>query len=235
MADRTAWDNLSSELSNANTKDFNKKALSLLRIFDASFQISSELPGFDFFTHSNSNNEGKFGWVVQSQVFDTALDLSEESAPQMGAIAQSFLDAGFICDKYWILHNHQHGNRGKKFFSLLNKIDEYCVKLKSSKKINIFLVVPRQDFITLAETEFKKLLTSLLQNYSYKYRLDIEHRLDFGKYYIDTVPSEEFEINFKPYELLPDIIEIDSNNQKVSDIVISERKDIRWTLIHGEA
>lgn len=236
MAGTTAWDNLSYELSNANAKDFNKKALSLLRIFDASFQISSELPGFDFFTHSKSNDEGKFGWVVQSQVFDTSLDLSEESAHQIGAIAQSFLDAGFICDKYWILHNHQHGNRGAIFLSFLSKLNEYRVKLESSKKINNVLVVPRQDFINEAQKKFKKLLTSLLQNYSDKYRLDIEHRLDFGKYYIENVPAEESEINFKPYEVLPDFIEIDSNNnQKVSDIVISERKDIRWTLIHGEA
>ncbi len=236
MAGRTLWNNLSYELSNANTNDFNEKALSLLRIFDISFQRSSDIPGIDFFTHSNSNNEGKFVWVVQSQVFDIALALSEESAHQMGAIAQKFLDAGFICDRYWILHNHQHGNKGGQFLDFLNQIEEYRVKLESSGKINSLLVVQRQDFIKQAETQFRNLLTSLLQNYSDKYRLDIENRLDFGKYYIDTVPSEEFEINFKPYDPLPDIRQINSNNnQKVSDIVISERKDIRWTLIHGEA
>jgi len=235
MASTTLWDNLSHELSNSNINQFNEKALSLLRIFDASFQISSDIPGGDFLTYSN--NGIFFSWVVQSQVFDTSLDLSEESANQMGGIAQSFLDAGLSCDKYWILHNHQHGNKGVPFLEFSNKINEYREKLEASGKINSFLVVDRQTFIKRAEKEFRNLLTHLLQNYSEQYRLDIENKLDFGKHYIDSVPTEEYEINFKEYNPLPDIREVNSSNrnQKVSDIVIAERKDIRWTLIHGEA
>ena len=81
MAGTTLWDKLSDELSKSDTKQFKKKALSLLRIFDPSFQMSLDIPGVDFFT--NSNKEGNFSWVVQCQIFDTALDLGEEHAHRL--------------------------------------------------------------------------------------------------------------------------------------------------------
>jgi hypothetical protein len=233
MAGRTLWDNLSRELSNADDNQFRKKIISLLRIFNRSFKICSDIPGVDFIV---SDENKSFIWVVQCQTFNTELPLVEEHAHKIGAIAQAFLNEGFRCDKYWILHNHQHGNRGGKFTEFLEALEEHRRNLEDYEKIREVSILQRQEFIQKAEKEYRSLLVSLLQAYSDRYRLDIESRLEFGKYYISEVPTEEYDITIREYEPYPNIRHVSSGSyNEASSLIISEGKNIRWTLMHGEA
>ena len=234
MAGTTVWAQLSNEMSKSDDSKFKDKVISLLRILDPSFEECSDILGADFVVRSS---EDKLDWVVQCQAFDVELDLDENHALQIVSTIEAFISEGFRCDRYWVLHNHQNGRRGRGRFShFLGKIEEYKASLEASGNINKFRLLQRQEFLDEAENKFRSTLTCLLQEYSCRYRLDIENKLEFGKYYVPNVPAEESEISFREHEPIPNVKQVPSNgNQSVSELVISERKDIIWTLMHGEA
>jgi|GEM_PF-3167409 len=234
MAGTTVWAQLSNEISKSDESKFKEKVISLLRILDPSFEECSDIPGADFVVKSS---EYQLDWVVQCQAFDVECDLDENHALQIVSTTEPFISEGFTCHRYWVLHNHQNGRRGRgKFTHFLDKIDEYKASLEASGKIKNFRLLPRQDFIDEAENKFRSTLTCLLQEYSRRYRVDIENKLEFGKYYVPNVPAEEEEISFREHEPTPNLKQVASNgNQSVPELVISDRKDIRWTLMHGEA
>jgi TIR domain len=234
MAVTTAWGNLSDEISNSNAIGFKEKAISLLRILNPSFQECIDIPGIDFVVWTD---DGKLDWVVQCQVFDVSLGLDRDHSCSIVNTTQKFIDEGLECNRYWVLHNHQHGKKGYgKFLEFLNELDTFRAQLEYEGKIKEFWVGQRQEFLQRAEQEFRNVLRNLLEAYSGQYRINVEEKLQFGKYYISNVPAEEFEIIFKEYEPVPDIKLLTSSlNENIAELVVSERKDIRWTLVHGEA
>jgi DNA polymerase III delta prime subunit len=233
MTGITSWGNLSDELSKANDNEFKEKVISLLRVLNPSFNACWDIPEADFIVKSD---EGKFIWVVQCQIFDSNCELLESHANQIYLTIQAFISQGYTCDRYWVLHNHQDGNKSGKFTDFLDKIEEFKDNLISLGIMNEFLVLQRQRFLQIIEKEFKVTLINLFQKYSDRYRLDIEEKLEFGRYYISEIPVEEYDISFKEFNPLPDIKKVKtSNSQGVSSLAVYERKDVRWTLMHGEA
>lgn len=240
MAATTLWGKLSDELSIADANAFKGKAISLLRILNVSFEECLDIPGADFIVKSSQD---KFIWVVQCQNFDISSELLEAHADQIYSVVKAFLEQGFTCDKYWVLHNHQHGNRTRKFSDFLKRVEELREISGISKSINEFLLLQRSEFLERVEKEFRSVLINLFQKHSDQFRLgiedeilDLQEKLEFGKYYVPRVPAEEYEILFKEFNPLPSLNQIKSEAcQEAASRVISERKDLRWTVMHGEA
>ncbi|MBD2579513.1 hypothetical protein [Oscillatoria sp. FACHB-1406] len=142
MAGTTAWDKLSDEMSNGGESNFKEKALSLLRILDRSFQECLDISGIDFVVWSDKSS---IDWAVQCHVFDVSVILERNHASEIISSTQAFLSQGIKCNKYWVIHNHQHGKKGYgKFLQFLKEIENYKECLKTEHDTIEFHLIQRQ-------------------------------------------------------------------------------------------
>ncbi|NJN37490.1 MAG: hypothetical protein HC790_00265 [Acaryochloridaceae cyanobacterium CSU_3_4] len=65
-----------------------------------------------------------------------------------------------------MLHNHQHGEKGYgKFSKFLNELNLFQARIEVEASIKEFWVGQRQEFLQIAEKEFRAILRKLLEDY----------------------------------------------------------------------
>jgi hypothetical protein len=227
---RTVWQAWGHELSQTQGHEFTAKIAPLLRLFHPCLDFH-DVPGADLVVW---NEDEPFPYAIQCQGFDD-LRLGIEQAQIVKDSVNKFISTGYICEKYYVVHNSQGGAGGQRFKEFNDSVNIYLKSLCEIGRAKEARLIDRRKFITEVSCRLESHLNTKLKTYSENLKDSIQRRFKFSSYYIPGVPLSEREISFRDFDFP---VLGDSKNllgkQNARESIISDSKKIRWTLLHGE-
>ena len=229
---RTVWKEWGSKrLSKLKGQELISEITPFLRLFHPNLQPNN-IPG----THLTVWSESEvIPYAIQCQGFDN-LTLGIEQAKLVEEQINQFIETGFCCERYYVIHNCLSGFGGKQFSEFNNLVRDCLQKLLDLNRAREVRLIDRPDLIKEFSQRLESLLEKSIRKKSKEIKDNIESRLRFSKYYIPGVPLSESEIQFRSFDLpdlgTPKVLDKGVTSQEV---ILSSSSKIRWTLLHGES
>ena len=181
------WETLRGELATADGREFERKALPLLRLFHCDMIQPTEMKtldraGIDLLVWSD---DFKFPWAVQCKGFKE-VDLGESQIKQILASIRKFANSPYSCDHYVLLHNRTSQNR-----EATKLIRESLAHLLQSGKASTVHLWDRQKFIVEVQSRLRGLILERMQSDAISALQQHEAIFRFGSVYIPIVPVSE--------------------------------------------
>jgi hypothetical protein len=224
-----AWKQLRGEIGSATKLNFERLALSLLRLIwpelfrppegdqldRAGVDLASGLEG----TH--------FACAVQCKGFHAAEQLTRGNYRQIKASVDTFLASPFTCDDYVLFHNRDSRNK-----ELTAAIKADLERLVAAGKAARARVWDRQTFIRDYSKEVRRHLTERLARHSEHTLKRMSRIFDFGDIYVPAVPVSEQRLTLVRGER-PKIEAVAPAALREPAKLISSPRSTRWTLLVG--
>lgn len=222
------WQRISGELATATSRDFERRALPLLRVLWPDITYPPELgawdkQGSDLVVWSDN---GPLPCVVQCKGFKDA-HLGRRQVLQVAESAASFLKSHYRCDTYILLHNRTGEDR--PFYVEAQNALQVLIAASKAHSVHLW---DRQLFLKTVKARLLEMLRTRLVEQSKTYLEQQQHVFRFGNAYIPNVPAAEKRLVVRRGSLatVEEIAPAASIN--VSDLVLSPT-NVRWTLLTG--
>ncbi|MFM9267226.1 NACHT domain-containing NTPase [Tychonema sp. BBK16] len=229
---RTVWKEWGSKrLSKLKGEDFIAEISPLIRLFHPDLQ-SNNIYGTHLTVWSDSDITP---YAIQCQGFDN-LTLGIEQAKLVEEQINQFIQLGFCCDRYYVIHNGLSGFGGQQFNEFNNLVNDCLQRLLDLHRAREVRLLDRSVFIKEVSQRLENILEESVRKKSEEIKCDIQSRLRFSKYYIPGVPLFESQIQFRSFDLpnLGTPKNLLSKDTTAHQVVLSSSCKIRWTLLHGE-
>jgi len=193
----STWKEKRGELASATGREFERRALPLMRIFQSDIIQSPEMgpydrAGIDLFAW---DDRLRFPWVVQCKGFKEG-ELGSSQVRQILESIDAFLRSEYACDNYVLLHNRTGQNR-----DAVMRIEEGLEAIRRSGKATTAWLWDRQTFIREARKRLQSIILARLGNDASRLLSEHEALFRFGGIYIPCVPflkSAEFSATSSP-------------------------------------
>jgi hypothetical protein len=224
-----AWKQLRGEIASATKLNFERLALSLLRLIwpdlfrppegdqldRAGVDLAAGLEG----THLEC--------AVQCKGFYAAEQLTRDNYRQIKESVETFLASPFICDDYVLFHNRDSRDK-----ALTGAIEADLERLVQGGKATRARVWDRQTFIRDYSKEVRRHLTERLARHSDQILERMSLIFDFGDIYVPAVPVSEQRLTLVRGER-PRIEAVTPVALREPARLISDPSRTRWTLLMG--
>jgi hypothetical protein len=229
---RTVWKEWGSKcLAKLEGEKFVDEISPLLRLFHPDLQRNN-IPG----THLTVwNDDGATPYAIQCQGFSNS-PLGIEQARVIEEQVGRFIESGFYCEKYYVVHNNLSGFGGRQFTEFNSLVNNCLQKVCELGKAQEVALLDRSIFIKEVSQRLEALLEKNIRRKSEDIKYKIQARLRFSKYYVPSVPVSENQIEFKSYDLpnLKPSGNLLGKSAIAREVILSSSNKVRWILLHGE-
>lgn len=224
-----AWKQLRGEIGSATKLNFERLALSLLRLIWPDLIRPAEgdqldRAGVDLAAGLEGTH---LGCAVQCKGFHAAEELTRDNYRQIRASVDTFLASSFTCDEYVLFHNRDSRNK-----ELTAVIEADLERLVQAGKAAHARVWDRQTFIRDYSKEVRRHLAERLARHSARTLEHMSRIFDFGDIYVPAVPVSEQRLTLVRGER-PEIDPIAPAALREPARLISSPSSTRWTLLMG--
>lgn len=224
-----AWKQLRGEIGSATRLNFERLALSLLRLIwpelfrppegdqldRAGVDLASGLEG----TH--------LACAVQCKGFHAAEQLTPDNYRQIRASVDTFLQSPFTCDEYVLFHNRD--SRDQELSAAIEADLDRLVRAGKAARVKVW---DRQTFIRDYSKEVRRHLTERLAQHSERTLERMSRIFDFGDIYVPEVPVSEQRLTLVRGER-PKIEVVAPAALREPAKLIGSPSRTRWTLLMG--
>jgi hypothetical protein len=223
------WETMRGELAVADGREFERKALPLLKLLHSGMIQPTEVKthdraGIDFLVWAENRN---FPWVVQCKGFKEN-DIGPSQLKQILASIRKFANSPYSCGRYVLLHNRTGENR-----EAARIINEALANLVQCGKANTAHLWDRQKFVDEVRRRIGDLIIERMQSDAIRMLHQFEALFRFGTVYVPTVPVTEKRVIIRRGERM----QLEEADRRSSETPISERiiapVKFRWTLLTG--
>ncbi len=224
-----AWKQLSGEIGSATKFNFERLALSLLRLiwpelFRPPEGDQLDRAGVDLAAGLEGTH---LACAIQCKGFSAAEELTRGNYRQIKASIDAFLASPFTCDDYVLFHNRDSRNK-----ELTAAIEADLDRLVRAGKAARAKVWDRQTFNRDYSKEVRRHLTERLARHSERTLERMSRIFDFGDIYVPLVPVSEQRLTLVRGER-PQIEPVAPAALREPAKLISNPSKTRWTLLMG--
>ena len=224
-----AWKQLRGEIASATKLNFERLALSLLRLiwpelFRPPEGDQLDLAGVDLAAGLEGTH---LKCAVQCKGFYAAEQLTRSNYRQIKDLVETFLASPFTCDDYVLFHNRD--SRDKALTAAIESDLERLVRAGKAERARVW---DRQTFIRDYSKEVRRHLTERLARHSDQILQRMSRIFDFGDIYVPAVPVSEQRLTLVRGER-PKIEAITPMALREPARLISDPSTTRWTLLMG--
>jgi len=224
-----AWTQLRGEIGSATKDNFERLALTLLRLswpdlFRPPERDELDRAGIDLAAGLAGRH---LACVIQCKGFYAAEQLTAANYRQIKKSIDKFIASPFTCDEYVLFHNRDSRNQ-----SLGAKISQDLARIIDSGKCRKAKVWDRQTFVRDFSKLLRKHLAVRLAESSERTLARMSRMFDFGDLYVPTVPVSEKRLTLvrgKP----PTIAPVAAAELREPAKLVSSAAATRWTLLMG--
>jgi hypothetical protein len=224
------WETLRGELATATGREFERRALPLLRLFNRELILVPELQdldraGIDLLVWSDDR---RFPWVVQCKGFKAKEEIGKSQVKQVLGSIEKFRHSEFSCANYVLLHNRTGENR-----EAVQEIEKNLSALREEGKATSTLLWDRQRFISKAKERLRDVIVTRMREDAEITLHQQERLFKFGSVYLPVVPiSEKRLVISHGASMHMEERGRKSSRQSIADLIISPG-DARWTMLTG--
>jgi hypothetical protein len=225
------WETLRGELATATGREFERRALPLLRLFDNEMTPAPEMQGLDRAGIDILvwSDDRKFAWAVQCKGFKENEDIGQAQVKQIIKSIEKFRQSSFSCKRYVLLHNRTGENR-----DAVQLVEEALARLRKEGKAEDTYLWDRQKFINEARTRLKNLIIERMNENTNRLLSKQEELFRFGDVYVEQVPISEKQVTIDRHEGIR-ISSADAGpaRRRVAELALQPSAG-RWTMLVGE-
>ena len=221
-----AWEILRGDLAAATSREFERRALPVMRLFQPDMIQAPELAGLDragidLLVWSDTRT---FPWVVQCKGFKEFEELGESQTKQILKSIKKFHESPYSCEEYVLVHNRTGENR-----QAAAAINEALNALREDGKATSAQLWDRQTLIKLAKRRLRTMLVDRMRQEAEQVLSNNEKLFRFGSAYVSDVPVSCQTLTFNPSaDLRVDSVDV----YRVAELILSQSK-ARWTMLTG--
>lgn len=224
-----AWKQLRGEIQASTRHNFERLALSLLRLDWPDLILSAEgdqldRAGIDLASGIRGTHVSR---AVQCKGFSATEDLEQSGIRQIRESIDALLNSSFTCTSYYLFHNRD--SRDPRFVAKAKAELQRILDGGRAKRVKLW---DRQTFVRDYTRTLKHHLMDRLRDQSLRQLERIEQIFDFGDVYVTVVPVSEMKLVLTRGEI-PRIEPVASNKLEAPARLASSSSEARWTLLMG--
>lgn len=224
-----AWGEWSGRLAVATGDDFERSALSLLRVLWPTLQQAPRLQtwdrkGIDLLVWADS---GPFRCVVQCKGFKVR-ELDKPQARDVEESIQKFLDSGESAETYVVVHNRDGRNR-----DFAKRVETLLRRVVKAGKANEAILWDRQQVLAQVFGRMQQLVEAMLLERSRALSVHLRSLFRFADCHVSAVPVSERRLIFRR-GASPQVGELQGPTIRNPTALLERASGTNWVVLTGQ-